>query len=33
METEGGRSSGIEWISAGDLPPNTFPDRFKMPKE
>jgi hypothetical protein len=33
METEGMRSSGIEWISAEDLPPNTFPDRFMMPKE
>jgi hypothetical protein len=33
METEGMRSSGIEWISAEDLPPDTFPDRFKMPKE
>jgi hypothetical protein len=32
METDGARSSGIEWISAEDLPPNTFPDRFKMPK-
>jgi hypothetical protein len=33
METDGMRSSGIEWIAAEDLPPNTFPDRFKMPKE
>jgi hypothetical protein len=33
METDGMRSTGIEWISAEDLPPDTFPDRFKMPKE
>jgi hypothetical protein len=33
METDGMRSSAIEWISAEDLPENTFPDRFKMPKE
>lgn len=31
LETDGARSSGIEWISAEDLPPNTFLDRFNMP--
>ena len=32
METDGMRSSRIDWIEADDLPPDTFPNRFKMPK-
>jgi hypothetical protein len=32
LETDGARSTDIAWISAEDLPPNTFPDRFKMPE-
>jgi hypothetical protein len=32
LETDGTRSMDIEWISAEELPPNTFPDRFNMPK-
>jgi hypothetical protein len=33
MQTEGGRSSRIDWVAAEDLPPNTFPDRFHMPSD
>lgn len=32
IETDGLRSDNIEWIAAHDLPPNTFPDRFRMPE-
>jgi hypothetical protein len=31
LESDGMRSSGIEWIADRDLPPNTFPDRFNIP--
>lgn len=31
IDTDGMRSSAIDWIAAQDLPPNTFPNRFHMP--